>query len=80
MFTPLSITGHRVPPMRLNFGVSAVLSLSLFAACTDSPAPSDALNAPTDIRLTNSVSGGPTVNSVVNVTNDTTSQNETHWR
>jgi len=63
--------------MRLPLGLSALLSVSVLAACSDSPSPSDAVNAPADVRLAKSVSGGPTVNSVVNVTNDTTAQNET---
>ena len=63
--------------MRLPLGLSALLSLSVLAACSDRPSPSDAVNAPADVRLTQAVSGSPTVNSVVNVTNDTTAQNET---
>src|SRR6266576_1641568 len=62
--------------MRLILCGSALLSLSVLASCSDTPSP-DVLNAPRDVRLAASVSGGPTVNSVVNVTNDTTAQNET---
>ncbi|MEP6549833.1 MAG: sialidase family protein [Gemmatimonadales bacterium] len=51
--------------------------MSLLAACTDNPAPSDALKAPGAASLARSVSEGPAVNTVVNVTNDTTAQNET---
>src|SRR5258708_24689405 len=55
----------------------AFLSVSVLVACSDNPAPSDALNAPPQALRTQSVSGSPTVTSVVNVTNDTTAQNET---
>ena len=55
----------------------ALVSASIVVACSDNPAPSDALNAPSDVRQAKSVSGGPTVTTVVNVTNDTTAQNET---
>jgi hypothetical protein len=55
----------------------ALVSLGAVSACSDGPAPSDALNAPADLRAAQSVSGGITVNAVVNVTSDTTAQNET---
>lgn len=57
---------------------SALLCI-LFAACSDKPAPADALKASADAQLAQLASGGGgiTVNNVVNVTNDTTSQNET---
>jgi len=63
--------------MRLDLCFSAVVSVSLLAACTDGPAPTDALKATSDVKLAQAVSSGITVNTVVNVTRDTTSQNET---
>lgn len=63
--------------MRRFLSFSAAFCVSLLAACTDNPAPSDALKAPSDANLARAVSGAPTVNTVVNVTNDTTAQNET---
>src|SRR6478672_13265396 len=75
MFTPLSF------PPRLSMHhrnvLPALLSVLVVSACSDSPAPSDALNAPADLRAAQSVSSGITVNTVVNVTSDTTAQNET---
>jgi hypothetical protein len=55
----------------------ALFSVLMVSACSDAPAPSDALNAPADLRTAQSVSSGITVNTVVNVTSDTTAQNET---
>ncbi|HMJ17924.1 MAG TPA: sialidase family protein [Gemmatimonadaceae bacterium] len=63
--------------MRLFHSYAALLSAALLAACSDVPAPSDMLNAPTDVRLAKSAADGPTVNSIANVTSDTTAQNET---
>src|SRR4051812_18299829 len=62
---------------RIRSLLAPLITLCLASACSDSPAPSDALNAPANLRAAQSVSGGITVNTVVNVTNDTTSQNET---
>jgi hypothetical protein len=75
MFTPFV---HPSPGLAMRFYLSgsALLCLSVLVACSDNPSP-DALNAPENVRLAASVSGGPTVNTVVNVTNDTTAQNET---
>src|SRR6266550_4910611 len=63
--------------MRLHLRFSAVIGVSLLVACTDSPAPTDALKTPSDMKLAEAVSSGITINTVVNVTRDTTSQNET---
>ena len=63
--------------MRPTVCLGAVLGVSLLGACTDNPTPSDVLKAPTDLRLGAAVSSGITVNTVVNVTRDTTAQNET---
>ena len=57
--------------------ILAAATLCVATACSDRVNPSDALNAPDAVRYAQSVSGGPTVGNVVNVTNDTTSQNET---
>jgi hypothetical protein len=68
-----------LPPglaMRLYLCGTALLGLSALVACSDNPSQ-DALNGPTNVRMAASASGGPTVNTVVNVTNDTTAQNET---
>jgi hypothetical protein len=46
------------------------------AACNDKP-PVDQISAPANVAASSSVSGAPTVTSVVNVTHDTTAQNET---
>src|SRR5258707_13358930 len=75
MVTPFA---HPSPglAMRSYLCGSAILGLSLLVAGSDTPSP-DALNAPANVRLAASISGGPTVNAVVNVTNDTTAQNET---
>src|SRR5258706_6374811 len=75
MVTPFA---HPSPglAMRAYLCGSAILGLSLLVACSDTPSP-DALNAPANVRLAASISGGPTVITVVNVTNDTTAQNET---
>ena len=55
----------------------ALLGIVAFAvACSDRP-PVDQISAPAGAGLTASVSGSPTVNAVVNVTRDTTAQNET---
>ncbi len=61
--------------MRCFVSCPALLFAVAIAACSDNPSPA-ALKAPTDARLVQS-SGGITVNTVVNVTNDTTAQNET---
>lgn len=64
--------------MRPGLCVAGLLGFSvLAAACSDSPSPSEALNAPSDVRLAQGASAGLTVRSVVNVTSDTTAQNET---
>jgi hypothetical protein len=63
--------------MRPDPRLSVVFAVSLLMACTDAPAPTDALKAPADASLVQAVSSGITVNTVVNVTRDTTSQNET---
>ena len=76
MVTPFHFR-HRDPSMRVFQSYAALLAVAVLAACTDSPPPSDTLNAPAGASLEKSVSGGPTVGPVVNVTNDTTSQNET---
>lgn len=76
MFTPFHFR-HRDPSMRVFQSYAALLAVAVLAGCSDSPPPSDTLNAPADASLGKSVSGGPTVGPVVNVTNDTTSQNET---
>ena len=55
----------------------ALVSLGVVSACSDGPAPSDTLNAPADLRAAQSGSSGIMVNAVVNVTSDTTAQNET---
>ena len=63
--------------MRPYLSCSVLFCAALLAACNDSRSPSDVVNAPAAGSLAQSVSGGPTVNFVVNVTNDTTAQNET---
>lgn len=78
MLTPFFFfSATRYSSMRLFHSYAALLSTAMLAACSDAPAPSDMLNAPTDVQLSKSVAGGPTVTTVVNVTNDTTAQNET---
>jgi hypothetical protein len=62
---------------RIHSLLAPAVALCIVSACSDSPAPSDALNAPADVRASQSVSSGITVNNVVNVTSDTTAQNET---
>jgi hypothetical protein len=62
---------------RIKSLIVPTVTLCLASACSDSPGPSDALNAPANLRAAQSVSGGITVNTVVNVTSDTTAQNET---
>jgi hypothetical protein len=57
--------------------LAVLLTVCIATACSDRVNPSDALNAPDAVRFAQSSSGGPTVANVVNVTNDTTSQNET---
>ncbi|HKR10208.1 MAG TPA: hypothetical protein VJS39_13525, partial [Gemmatimonadaceae bacterium] len=57
--------------------IFAAATLCVATACSDRVNPSDALNAPDAVRYAQSGAGGPTVGNVVNVTNDTTSQNET---
>ena len=61
--------------MRVSLVPALILCFS--TACSDRVDPSDALNAPDAVRFAQTSSSGPTVSSVVNVTNDTTSQNET---
>ena len=61
--------------MRASLLVAA--TLCVVTACSDRINPSDALNAPDALRLSQATTGGPTVGNVVNVTNDTTAQNET---
>ncbi|HEY3114828.1 MAG TPA: sialidase family protein [Gemmatimonadaceae bacterium] len=61
--------------MRRSVSFFALVGAAAFSACSDNPGPADALKAPTDARLVQSA--GITVNTVVNVTNDTTAQNET---
>jgi hypothetical protein len=63
--------------MRRGLCLPAFLCLFVSAACSDNPSPSDALNAPADVRLAQTAGTSPTVATVVNVTNDTTAQNET---
>ena len=53
------------------------LTLFIAAACSDRVNPSDELNAPDAVRFAQTTSSTPTVVNVINVTNDTTSQNET---
>src|SRR3954471_4231384 len=55
----------------------ALAFLCVVSACSDNAAPPDVLKVPTDSRAAQSATGGITVACVVNVTNDTTSQNET---
>lgn len=55
----------------------ALAFLCVVSACSDNAAPPDALKVPTDSRAAQSGSSGLTISSVVNVTNDTTAQNET---
>jgi len=63
--------------MRRFVSCSALVCAVTLSACADNPTPADALKAPAEPTLTQS-SGGPiTVNNVVNVTDDTTAQNET---
>ena len=57
--------------------ILAAATLCVATACSDRVNPSDALNAPDGVRYAQSSSSKPTVTNVVNVTNDTTSQNET---
>lgn len=61
--------------MRARILVAATLCVA--TACSDRVNPSDALNAPDAVRYAQSSTIAPTVANVVNVTNDTTSQNET---
>jgi hypothetical protein len=63
--------------MRPYICCTAFLFAALLAACNDTSSPSDAVNAPSQEHLAQSASSGPTVGVVVNVTNDTTAQNET---
>lgn len=63
--------------MRASPSCSVLLCAALLAACNDKPTPADVVNAPADGRLAQSTWSGPTVGTVVNVTNDTTAQNET---
>jgi hypothetical protein len=60
---------------RLGFSLTLLGIVAFAAACSDRP-PVDQISAPNANALT-SVSGAPTVNVVVNVTRDTTAQNET---
>jgi hypothetical protein len=62
--------------MRRFISCPALMCAVAIAACSDNPSPADALRAPSDGRLVQ-LAGGITVNTVVNVTNDTTAQNET---
>ena len=62
--------------MRRFVSCPALLFAVAIAACSDNSSPADALRTPADARLVQSTSG-ITVNTVVNVTNDTTAQNET---
>ncbi|HJP59976.1 MAG TPA: sialidase family protein [Gemmatimonadaceae bacterium] len=61
--------------MRVQVVLAAAFCVA--TACSDRSNVSDALNAPDAIRFAQSSGGGPTVGNPVNVTNDTTSQNET---
>ena len=61
--------------MRAQLGV--IFAACIAIACSDRVAPSDVLKAPDTVRFAQVSAGGPTVTNVVNVTNDTTSQNET---
>jgi len=63
--------------MRSFHSYIVLFSAAALVACSDAPAASDVVNAPTAVRLDKSVTGGPTVNSIANVTSDTTAQNET---
>jgi hypothetical protein len=54
----------------------ALLVVVVSAACSDRP-PTDQISAPPDAVALASATGSPTVTSVVNVTRDTTAQNET---
>lgn len=63
--------------MRRSLPLITLFCVAALAACSDKPTPADALKAPADVRLAQAASGGLTVNTVVNVTNDTTAQNET---
>lgn len=51
--------------MRLFQSYAPLLGGAVLAACSDSPPPSDTLNAPAGASLEKSVSGGPTVGPVV---------------
>lgn len=62
--------------MRPSLICSALICVSVLAACSEGPSPS-ALNAPANVTPAQILSGSPTVNTLVNVTNDTTAQNET---
>ena len=62
--------------MRLYRFCFVALGAAAVAACSDNP-PVNQISAPADAAAVRSASGGPTVTTVVNVTNDTTSQNET---
>jgi hypothetical protein len=78
MFTPFSQTCSPGPLfMRRSLSSFVVVCAALLAACNDTRSPAGAVNAPDAASLAQSVSSGPTVNFVVNVTNDTTAQNET---
>lgn len=63
--------------MRLRRSLVTVASAITLASCADSPSPSDALRAPTEAEVTQVAGSGITINNVVNVTSDTTAQNET---
>src|SRR4051812_15729774 len=63
--------------MYLRQSVVIVASVVTLSACADRPAPSDALSAPSELHAAQLAGGGITVNNVVNVTSDTTAQNET---
>jgi len=62
--------------MRRSVSLSAVAIAAAVVACSD-PVTVDSPRAPADARLAQTVGGSITVNTVVNVTNDTTAQNET---
>jgi len=61
--------------MRVSLLPAVILCVA--TACSDRVDPSAALNAPDGVRFAQAGFTGPTVSNVVNVTNDTTSQNET---
>jgi hypothetical protein len=74
MFTPFPTS--EALPMHLRYSAVTIVSL-VTLACADRQAPSDALSAPSEARAAQLAGGGITVNNVVNVTSDTTAQNET---